>query len=127
MAQTILLVDDSKTMREVLKVYLMGRDYEFLEAEDAERALRLLRLVPVSLVIVDLKMPKMDGMSFLRHLRADEASTQRRVPVIMVTGDKGSQYEALALKSGANAFLHKPLDSARAVETVDRLLGKGAK
>ncbi|HXN32465.1 MAG TPA: response regulator [Polyangiaceae bacterium] len=123
MSQTILIVDDSKTMREVLKVYLMGRRYEFLEAEDAERGLRLLRLVPVSLVIVDLKMPKIDGLAFLRHLRADGAPGQR-VPVIMVTGEKGSLYESLAMRAGANAFLHKPLDSARAVEAVDRLLSK---
>jgi two-component system, chemotaxis family, chemotaxis protein CheY len=126
MTQSILLVDDSKTMREVFKVYLMGRQFEFLEAEDAERGLRLLRLVPVSLVIVDLKMPKMDGIAFLRHVRANELPTQRRVPVIVVTGDKSVQSEAAAMRAGANAFLQKPLDSTRAVEVVDRLLSNGA-
>ncbi len=122
MNQTILLVDDSKTMREVLKVYLMGRQFEFLEAEDAGRGLRVLRLVPVSLVIVDLKMPKMDGLEFLRQLRGSELPALRRVPVIMVTGEKSSEYQTLAMTAGANGFLQKPLDSGRATEAVDRLL-----
>lgn len=122
LTQTILLVDDSKTMREVLKVYLMGRDFEFLDAEDAERALRVLRLVPVSLVIVDLKMPKMDGLAFLKNLRASDLPALRRVPVIMVTGEKSSEYQSRAMAAGANAFLQKPLDSRRATEAVDRLL-----
>ncbi|MDP9151069.1 MAG: response regulator [Myxococcota bacterium] len=122
MPQTILLIDDSKTMREVFKVYLMGRQFEFLEAEDGERALRILRLLPVSLVIVDLKMPKMDGLAFLAHLRASDRPALRLVPVILVTGEKGSGCEDLAQSAGANAFLQKPLDSKRAVEVVDRFL-----
>ncbi|MGD0675842.1 MAG: response regulator [Polyangiaceae bacterium] len=122
MPQTILLVDDSKTMREVLKVYLMGRQFEFLEAEDAERGLRLLRLVPVHLVIVDLKMPKMDGLGFVRHVRSSDLAALKRVPLVMVTGEKSSEYQSLAIAAGANAFLQKPLDSKRASEVVDRLL-----
>ena len=80
MIHTILLVDDSRTMREVLKVYLMGRKFDFVEADGAERALQLLRLLPVSLVIVDLKMPKMDGVDFLLQMRASELPLLRRIP-----------------------------------------------
>ncbi|MDP9035585.1 MAG: response regulator [Myxococcota bacterium] len=122
MPQTILLVDDSKTMREVFKVYLMGRQFEFLEAEDGQRALRILRLLPVSLVIVDLKMPKMDGLAFLTHLRASERPALRLVPVILVTAEKSSEWEGAGQTAGANAFLQKPLDSKRAIEAVDRFL-----
>jgi two-component system, chemotaxis family, chemotaxis protein CheY len=122
MTQTILLVDDSRTMREVLKVYLMGRDFEFIDADGGERALSLLRLVPVSLVIVDLKMPKMDGLTFLRHLRSTDLPAIRTVPVVLVTADKSGEWQSLAKTAGADAFLQKPLDSARAVEVVNRLL-----
>jgi len=122
MRATILLLDDSKTMREVLKVYLMGRDFEFLEAERAERALALMRLVPVSLVFADVKMPVMDGLAFLHHLRGSDLPALRQVPVIMVTGDKNEEWQARALSAGATAFLQKPLDSERVGQVVDRLL-----
>jgi two-component system chemotaxis response regulator CheY len=124
MTQTILLVDDSKTMREVLKVYLMGRDFEFLEADSGERGLHLLRLMPVDLVLVDLRMPKMDGLAFLRHVRTSELATMRRVPIVVVTADKNSDWQSHARAAGADAFLQKPLDSQRTIEAVERLLPK---
>jgi two-component system chemotaxis response regulator CheY len=124
MTHTILLVDDSKTMREVLKVYLMGRDFEFLEADSAERGLHLLRLMPVHLVVVDLKMPKMDGLAFLRHVRTSELGVVRRVPIILVTAEKSSDWQTHAKAAGANDFLQKPLDAERTIEAVDRLLPK---
>ncbi len=126
MSQTILLVDDSRTMREVLKVYLMGRKFDFIEADSGQRALHLLRLVPVKLVIVDLKMPKMDGLSFLRALRSSEMPQVRGLPVILVTGDKSEDVEQQALQAGANAFLQKPLNSERVLEVVDRIFPEGA-
>jgi two-component system chemotaxis response regulator CheY len=123
--QTILLVDDSKTMREVLKVYLMGRAFDFIEADGAERALQILRLLPVSLVIVDLKMPKMDGLAFLQLLRGNDQPTLRRVPVVMVTAERNDDAQTRAMAAGADAFLLKPLDSERVVEVVNRLLPRG--
>src|SRR5579864_5932339 len=101
MPRTILLVDDSKTMREVLKVYLMGQDYDFLDADNGERALYLVRLVPVHLVMVDFKMPQMDGMTFLRELRRVRAAGQRRVPVILVTAQRTPDLEEQARDAGA--------------------------
>jgi two-component system, chemotaxis family, chemotaxis protein CheY len=122
MTQSILIVDDSRTMREVLKVYLMGRKFEFIEADGAERALHLLRLLPVALVIVDLKMPKMDGFEFLRRLRGNGESAGKRIPVVVVTADKNEESRQRAMVAGADAFLHKPLDSDRVAEVVNRLL-----
>jgi two-component system chemotaxis response regulator CheY len=122
MTTTILLVDDSKTMREVLKVYLMGREFEFLEADTGERGVHLLRLMPVDLVLVDLRMPKMDGLSFLRHVRTSELATMRRVPIIVVTAEKNSEWQLHARAAGADAFLQKPLDAQRTIEVVERLL-----
>jgi two-component system chemotaxis response regulator CheY len=100
----------------------MGREFDFLDVDGAERALRLLRLVPARLVIVDLNMPKMDGLAFLRQLRSSEMSTPRRVPVVMVTSTKDPEIESRAIAAGADAFLQKPLSSARVCEVVDRLI-----
>ena len=117
----ILLVDDSQTIREVLKVYLMGRDYEFVEAENGERALALLRLLQVDLVIADIKMPKLDGIEFLQALRSSDRAALRAMPVILVTGDKGDA-RPRAIAAGVSAFLHKPLDGALITRTVGELL-----
>src|SRR5260370_35485060 len=103
MRGTILLLDDSRTMREVLKVYLMGREFEFLEAERAERALALMRLVPGGLGLADLKKPVMDGLAFLQHLRGSDLPTRREVPGHMGTGDKKQEWQARALSAGATS------------------------
>src|SRR5690242_16421541 len=60
----VLIVDDSASVRAILKVYLMGLHPTFLDAEDGERALRILRLSPVDLVIADVQMLPMDGITF---------------------------------------------------------------
>jgi CheY-like chemotaxis protein len=74
------------------------------------------------LVIVDLKMPKMDGIAFLRLLRGNEQTALGRVPVIMVTAEKNEDAQGRALAAGADAFLLKPLNTDRVVEAVNRLL-----
>ena len=122
MPTKILLVDDSQTIREVLKVYLMGRDFEFLEADNGERALAILKVSPVSLVIADFKMPKLDGIAFAEAVRASDRAALRALPIVLVTGDKG-EVRARALAAGVNAFLQKPLDGELVTRTVAELLG----
>ena len=124
MTQSILLVDDSRTMLQVLRVYLMGRAFNFLDAENAERAMRLLRLVPVSLVILDVNMPGMDGITFLQQLRSSELRHLQTVPVVVVTAMKDEAVEARARAVGASAFLHKPLDGELVARVVDGLLAQ---
>jgi two-component system chemotaxis response regulator CheY len=127
MARTILLVDDSQTIRTIIKVYLMALQFEFVEAETGERGLQLARLVPVSLVIADINMPGMDGISFLQQLRADESSKAKDAPVILLTGEKGGDLEKRGMEAGANGFLYKPVTSARLTELVQSLLPGDAK
>jgi two-component system chemotaxis response regulator CheY len=124
MAQGILLVDDSSTVLNIIKVYLMGLDYELHEAENGERALLLARLVPVSLVIADIRMPKMDGIELTRALRSDANARVRGLPVILLTGEKQGGLEQEALAAGANAFLQKPISRVQLVESITRFLSK---
>jgi two-component system chemotaxis response regulator CheY len=109
MPHTILLVDDSKVIRELLKIYLMNDGFAFLEAEDGTRALSLARLMPVSLVIADVRMPGMDGLAFTRALRAEGRESLRRLPVILLTAHGGDAFRTEALAAGANAVLDKPV------------------
>lgn len=123
MAKGILLVDDSSTVINIIKVYLMGLDYQFFEAENGERALLLSRLVPVDLVIADIRMPKMDGIELTRALRSDVDERIRKLPVILLTGEKQGGLEQEALEAGASAFLQKPISRVHLVEAIHRFLG----
>jgi two-component system chemotaxis response regulator CheY len=126
MPQTILIIDDSPTIRNIIKVYLMGSQFEFVEADGGERALQLARLMPIHLVIADINMPGMDGLTFVRNLRNDERAEVRSLPVILLTGEKSEQLRTQGLKAGANEFIRKPVSSAGLIEAVNRLLKPGA-
>lgn len=115
---TILVADDSSVVRSFVKIYLEPDGYRFVEAEDGVRALHLVRLMSLDLAVVDVNMPRMNGLEFLESIGALRG---RSMPVVMLTGEKGVDLEEHALKLGAKAFLRKPVCSAGLVETVRRL------
>lgn len=119
---TILLVDDSPVIRSVVKIYLQGGAHAFLEASDGQRALAVLKLVPVDLVVVDINMPLMNGLVFLEKLRAFEDPAVRTLPVILLTGDKDPELAERAAGARADAFLKKPVNEAALKAAVGRLL-----
>ena len=104
----LLLIDDSATSRAVLRVYMTGRGYELIEAESAEAGLQLAAERLPDVVLVDLKLPGMDGLSFCRSIRLLEQ--HRTTPVILISGTKGSNLLAESARAGARYFLTKPND-----------------
>ncbi|MBK6691738.1 MAG: response regulator [Myxococcales bacterium] len=87
----ILIVDDNSTMRQILKLYMMGKMHTFLEADSAQRAFEILEQESVDLLIVDIHLGRIDGVEFVRMLREKDASA-RDVPVVFISGDRdGSQ------------------------------------
>jgi len=126
MAGTVLLVDDSPSIRSILKVYLLGLKVEFLDAEDGLRALQLLRLLPVDLAIADVRMAPMDGLTFVEKVRSSEREEIRRLPLILLTGETGEELRERGILAGANAFIHKPIDPKRLLERVQALLPAAA-
>ncbi len=122
MSDNILVVDDSPTVRNIIKIYLMNLHLSILEAEDATRALQLLRLVPVSVVIADINMPGMDGITFVKELRASKEAQLRGIPVILLTAEKGGDLRQRGAEAGANAFIQKPVSHADLTETVRQFL-----
>ncbi len=123
MAQKILLTDDSPAARSILKLFLAPLGAEFVEAEQAERALQVLRLMTVDLVIADFNMPGMDGVSFVTATREHPRGSVRKVPIILLTASRQPGLEEAALRAGASAFLAKPVDSEQIVGAARRLLG----
>lgn len=104
----ILLIDDSPTSRAVLKVYLSGLSYELLEAADGETGLKLAHQMRPAVILLDLKMPGMDGLSFCRALRSDPLL--RPIPVILISGSKSTPLAQEAVRIGARTFLTKPIN-----------------
>ena len=118
----ILLVDDSATVRSLVKVFLMGHDFEYVEAAGGEHALEILRTRVPDLVIVDLNMPGLDGLSFLKRLRLDARQKIRSLPIVLFTSDKSADVRERALQAGASEFVRKPVSSSELQEALRRLL-----
>lgn len=106
----ILIVDDSATSRMIIKrcFQIAGlRDAEYLEAEDGLKAIGLLQDGGVDLILSDLKMPKMDGHTFIRKLRVYEPT--KDLPVIVISSLGGDVSESDLMETGASAVIRKPV------------------
>jgi two-component system chemotaxis response regulator CheY len=121
MARRILLVDDSATVRSLVKVFLMGHHFEYVEASGGEHAVEILRNLVPDLVIADINMPGIDGLSFVKRLRADVRPQVRALPIILLTADKSQDVHERALEAGASEFVRKPVSSGDLQQAIERL------
>ncbi len=112
----VLIIEDSTTTRAVIRVYLVGHHFEFLEATNGTDGLRLARERHPDVIVVDLKMPGMDGFTFCRTVRADPRL--RGTPIFLITGSKGDELKREALAAGASYFMTKPLDGSQLAERI---------
>jgi two-component system nitrogen regulation response regulator NtrX len=117
-SDTVLVVDDEKNIRRTLAMVLDGEGYRVVEATNAEDALEILDNPqgPVSLVILDLKLPGMAGIEALSRLRSEEAT--RELPVIVISGHATAEEAVSAIKLGASDFFEKPLNRERVLVSV---------
>jgi two-component system, NtrC family, sensor kinase len=102
----VLLVDDEKHFREILVKRLSQRGIVALQASDGEEALRLLEEKPVDVIVMDVKMPKMNGIETLRHVKEQYPATE----VIMLTGHASTRDGVDGIKAGAFDYLTKPIE-----------------
>lgn len=117
----ILLVDDEYSIVLVLRHLLTENGYEVCEAQNGLAALRLFQSLFFDLIITDLRMPRMDGMSFLREVKKLEPKT----PVIILTAYDSPETAAEAQDSGAFVYLTKPFKLDTMLTIVNQLLGPG--
>ena len=106
MAKTVLIVDDSMSLRKVVSIALTAAGYEVLEAGDGQAALDQLEGQKIHLILCDVNMPVMDGMAFLRALRL--LPSQKFTPVIMLTTECGEDKKREGQVAGARAWMLKP-------------------
>ncbi len=120
----ILVVDDSPTIRKLIGYVLRKKDYTTEEAEDGMDAMEKLSSSEIDLVIVDLNMPNMDGISFVRNLRSSYYNLD--LPVIMLTTTSDNDLKREAYGAGVNMFLNKPIQPEVLIYKIESLLGGGS-
>ena len=121
MAKTILAVDDSGSLRQMLSFILREAGYAVIEAVDGLDGLAKAKQQAVDLVLTDQNMPGMDGLSLIKALRAMQ--NYKTVPILMLTTESGSEIKAMGKAAGATGWLVKPFDPTRLTEVVGKLIG----
>jgi two-component system, OmpR family, response regulator ResD len=123
---TILVVDDEPTIREVLRRYLERDGYSVREAADGHTALDILRDQPPDLMVLDIMLPGVDGLSITRRLRETDGTgtliTEREVPIIMLTARTGEHDRIQGLELGADDYVTKPFSPQELVARVKAVL-----
>lgn len=117
---SILLVDDSTSMREMVSFTLREAGHEVSEAEDGVEALDFAKLQTVELVITDVNMPNMDGIKLTAELRKLE--DYRFIPILILTTETGMAKKEQGKVAGATGWIEKPFDPDHLISTVNRVL-----
>jgi two-component system, chemotaxis family, chemotaxis protein CheY len=120
MAKTIMIVDDSASLRQVVNISLTGAGYDIIEACDGKDALSKLGGQKIHLIICDVNMPNMDGLTFVRE--AKQLPDYRFTPVIMLTTEAGETKKQEGQAAGAKAWVTKPFQPAQMLAAVSKLV-----
>ena len=121
MAKTILAVDDSGSLRQMLVFTLKAAGYQVVEAVDGRDGLEKARQKHFDLVLTDQNMPNMDGLTLIRSLRA--LPSYGKVPILMLTTESSDDMKSKGRSAGATGWLVKPFDPNRLTEVVRKVLG----
>ena len=119
--KTILTVDDSPSIRQMLAYVLSSSGYRVIEAADGEEGLALAKANTVDLVLTDHNMPKMDGVTLTRALRALPA--YRNVPIMMLSTESSPTLKQAGRDAGATGWMVKPFDPDKLLEMLKKALG----
>jgi two-component system, chemotaxis family, chemotaxis protein CheY len=119
-AKNILVVDDSASVRQVAGIALRGAGYEVIDAADGKQALTKLNGDKIHLIICDINMPQMDGIEFLKHVKAHPS--YKFTPVIMLTTESRDDKKQEGRAAGAKAWIVKPFQPQTMLEAVAKLV-----
>ena len=119
MSKTVMVIDDSGSFRTVVKLALHKAGYGVVEACDGQDATSKLGGQKVNLIVCDVNMPNMDGITFLKNLKASPA--HKFTPVIMLTTESQDSKKAEGRAAGERAWITKPFQPSQLVDAVNRL------
>jgi two-component system chemotaxis response regulator CheY len=121
MKPKVLAIDDSRTIRNLLRVSLEGAGFEFHSACDGEEGVEAFPDIDPDVVITDINMPKLDGFGVIDTLRS--GANRTNVPILVLTTESGDDLKTRAREAGATGWIVKPFDDASLVSVLRRLTG----
>ncbi|WP_374260968.1 response regulator [Zoogloea sp.] len=121
MAKTVLTVDDSASIRQMVSFTLKSAGYEVVEAVDGMDGLDKSKTKAFNLVLTDQNMPRMDGLSLIKALRG--TPQYRTVPILMLTTESSDAMKSQGRAAGATGWLVKPFDPQKLIEVVKKVIG----
>lgn len=121
MKKKVLTVDDSRTMREMVSFTLRGAGFDVLEAGDGQIALDVLAKNKVDLILADLNMPNMDGLTLIKRVRA--GGDHRTVPILMLTTESEDSKKQEGRAAGATGWIVKPFNPEKLIQVVQKVVG----
>lgn len=121
MGKVVLTVDDSASIRQMVSFTLKSAGYEVMEAMDGEDGLAKARSRIADLVLTDQNMPKMDGLTLIKSLRA--LPDYRAKPILMLTTESSDAMKSAGRAAGATGWLVKPFDPQKLLEVVKKVIG----
>jgi two-component system, chemotaxis family, chemotaxis protein CheY len=116
-AKTVLTIDDSRTMRDMLRLALSGAGFTVVQAVDGQDGLKVLPQQPVDVIITDINMPKLDGYGVIRAVRGDPAYNDTPILVLSTEAEQGSK--DIANEAGANGWIVKPFDPEGLIKLIN--------
>lgn len=122
MALTVITVDDSRTMRDMVSYTLKEAGYNILEAEDGVQALSVLGAQKADVVITDLNMPNMDGITLIKQLRAKP--DYKATPILMLTTEADDAKKNAGREAGATGWIVKPFNPEKLLSVVKKVSGQ---
>jgi len=119
MAKTIMVIDDSTSMRQVVNIALKGAGYDVVEGRDGKDALHQLTGQKINMIVCDVNMPNMDGISFVKALK--EIPTYKFTPVLMLTTESQESKKNEGRAAGVRAWMVKPFKADQLLAAVEKL------
>ncbi|WP_421855135.1 response regulator [Oricola sp.] len=120
MHKKVLTVDDSRTMREMLRHCLAGAGFDVVTAEDGADGIDKLKETRPDVVITDINMPVMDGFEFIESVR--QSSEYNRIPILVLTTESAPEKKQRAQDAGATGWIVKPFDPEKLTRAVNRVM-----
>lgn len=120
MAKTIMVVDDSASLRQVVSIALKGAGFDVIEACDGKDGLSKITGQKIHLIISDVNMPNMDGITFVREVK--KLANYKFTPIIMLTTESQEAKKQEGQAAGAKAWVVKPFQPAQMLAAVSKLI-----
>ena len=121
MSLEVLAVDDSKTMRNMIRMALEPAGFTVHTADDGVHGVEVLGGLAPDVIITDINMPRMDGFGFIDAVRGQEA--HRATPILVLTTESGAELKAKARTAGATGWIVKPFDPVKLIKALEMVAG----